>query len=218
MRRVAARLRAAFLLGAVVVAACDASASVGGAGTSPPRSPSGASPAAPESSIALPTLVPNEIAARVPTRVRVPKLGIDLPIVRPPSSEQFPYCDVAEYIPELSRPGRPGATYLYAHARAGMFLPILDASLIHDGRSMLGVDVQIYTSDDRLFTYDVIEVRRHVESLDFAYRSEAERLILQTSEGPPGTPGKTLLIAQPVREQPADHASAHPDARPVRCG
>jgi hypothetical protein len=167
----------------------------------------------------LPTLLPVAILNRVPTRVRVPALDIDLPIVQPPPDpDHYPYCNVAEFIPTMSRPGRPGATFLYAHARSGMFLPILEAAGVRNGRAMIGMEVEIFTSDNRLFTYHVSEVRRHVVSLEFAYRATAEQAILQTSEGPHGTPGKTVLIAVPGDERPASVSEAQPVPRPVACG
>lgn len=173
----------------------------------------------PLSTVALPTLRPLSEVERVPTRVRVAALRIDLPVIAAPfDPHHYPFCDVAEFVDQMSRPGRAGTTYLYAHAREGMFLPILDASRVDDGKSMLGLRVEVYTSDDRLFTYDVTEVRRHVTSLDFAYRATVEQLILQTSEGPHGTPGKTMLIAIPVGEVAAAHTAAHPVAHPVSCG
>jgi hypothetical protein len=163
--------------------------------------------------------VPESVLNRVPTRVRVPDLHIDLPVVKPPPDpDHFPFCNVAEYLPSMSRPGRPGTTYLYAHAREGMFLPILEASRIADGRSMLGMRVDVYTSDGRRFDYEVSEVRRHVVSLDFAFRATSEQLILQTSEGPRGTPEKTTVIAAPRDERPATSGEALPTADPVRCG
>jgi hypothetical protein len=168
--------------------------------------------------VSLPTLAPVSVANRAPTRVTVAGLRIDLPVVAPPPGpEAFPLCDVAEYLPTLSRPGRPGTTYLYAHARAGMFLPILEKSEIHGGRSMLGLEVDVYTSDLQVFSYEVTEVRRHVVSLEFAYLATSEQLILQTSEGPRGTPGKTMLIAVPRGNGPATPAAALPTARPTRC-
>ena len=136
----------------------------------------------------------------------------------PPVPDHYPYCNVAEFIPALSRPGRPGATFLYAHARPGMFLPILERSRIDDGLSMVGLDVEVYTSDDRRFDYRVDEVRRHVTSLDAVYRTTAEELVLQTSEGPHGTIPKTMLVATPDGESAADHADAHPEAHPITCG
>jgi hypothetical protein len=166
----------------------------------------------------LPTLIPGSVLNRVPTRVRVADLRIDLPVMAPaPGPDHFPFCDVAEYLPSMSRPGRPGTTYLYAHAREGMFLPILEASR-DGGRSMLGMRVDVYTSDARQFTYEVSEVRRHVVSLDFAFRATNEQLILQTSEGPRGTPEKTTVIAVPREERAATSADALPDADPVPCG
>jgi hypothetical protein len=167
----------------------------------------------------LPTLVPESVLNRVPTRVRVADLRIDLPVMAPPPDpDHFPFCNVAEFLPSMSRPGRPGTTYLFAHARDGMFLPILEASRVAGGRSMLGMRVDVYTSDARRFTYEVIEVRRHVVSLEFAFRATAEQLILQTSEGPRGTPEKTTVIAVPREERPATSAEALPVADPVDCG
>jgi hypothetical protein len=167
----------------------------------------------------LPTLVPESVLNRVPTRVRVPGLHIDLPVIAPPPDpDHFPFCNVAEYLPSMSRPGRPGTTYLYAHAREGMFLPILDASRVAGGRSMLGLRVDVYTSDERRFTYEVTEIRRHVTSLEFAYLATTEQLILQTSEGPRGTPEKTTVIAVPRDEYAAPPSEALPEADPVPCG
>jgi hypothetical protein len=151
---------------------------------------------------------------RVATRVVVPALRIDLPVVKPPNDpNHFPYCNVAEYLPQLSQPGHPGTTYLYAHARAGMFLPILESA----DRLMLGMLVQVYTSDDQVFLYEVTRVLRHQSSLDIAYQSKDEQLMLQTSEGPRGTIGKTMLIARPLSVGPADPALANPTPRPVAC-
>lgn len=167
----------------------------------------------------LPTLQPEAIRSRVPTRVIVAELGIDLAVVAPPgvTSSRFPYCGVAEFLPSMSRPGRPGTTFIYAHARDGMFLPILEASRVRAGRAIVGTHVEVFTSDDRRFTYEVVEVRRHVVSLDDAYRETTEQLILQTSEGPHGTPGKTMLLARPIGEASAAPGEAHPAASPVEC-
>ena len=180
--------------------------------------PSIADPVSPRAH-GLPTLLPASLLNRLPTRVRVTELAIDLPIVQPPAdADHYPFCNVAEFIPTMSRPGRPGTTFVYAHARSGMFLPILEASRVREGRAMIGMRVEIFTSDNRLFTYEVSEVRRHVLSLDFAYRATTEQVILQTSEGPHGTRGKTLLIAVRLDEQRVSRSDAQPVARPIACG
>jgi len=166
----------------------------------------------------LPTLLPNAVLNRVPTRVRIRELGIDLPVVAPPGGPgHFPYCNVAEYLPTLSRPGRPGATFIYAHARPGMFLPLLEGSLVNGGRPLLGLEVDVFTSDRRRFTYEVTDVNRHVTSLETAYLATAEQLMLQTSEGPVKTPGKTVLIAEPRGETEVTVKESQPTANPVRC-
>ena len=164
-------------------------------------------------------------AARVVTRVVVPALSIDLPVVHPPSDPNaFPYCNVAEYLPTLSRPGLAGTTYVFAHARTGMFLPLLLQSRIDNGSAMLGMLVEVYTSDDQLFLYEITQVLRHQSAADFnlLLNQKKEQLALQTSEGPkegvPGYTGRVLIVlAQPLSSGPADHAAAHPTPQPVVC-
>ncbi len=181
--------------------------------TAPPTAP-GATPT-PDGTTPRPT--PDGLATA--TRVIIPTLGIDLPVIRPPGGpDTYPPCDVAMYLQELAQPGEPGATYLYAHARPGMFLPILEASRVDDGAAMIGMIVQVYSSDDRLYLYEAVEVRRGVTTLDAALAEQDEILYLQTSEGPRGTPGKTQVIARPLSVGPADPAEAHPTPKPVVCG
>jgi hypothetical protein len=170
--------------------------------------PSGEPSAAPSATIP---------ADRVATRVVVAALGIDLPVIRQPDPD-YPACDVAMYHEALAQPGSGRATYLYAHAREGMFLPILEASEIDEGASMLGLIAEAYTSDDQLFLYEIVEVRRHQLDLDDAAAAGSEQLWLQTSEGPRGTPGKTQVVARFLSTGPADHAFAHPLAAPRDCG
>ncbi|HYN48776.1 MAG TPA: hypothetical protein VER83_07900, partial [Candidatus Nanopelagicales bacterium] len=125
----------------------------------------------------------------------------------------FPYCDVAEYLPQLSQPGFPGTTYLYAHARKGMFLPLLETA----DRTMLGMLVQVYTNDNQVFLYEITRVLRNQTSLDIAFGATGEQLMLQTSEGPRGTIGKTMIVARPLSVGPADPTAANPVPRPVSC-
>jgi hypothetical protein len=98
-----------------------------------------------------------------------------------------------------------------------MFLPILTASLTNNGQSMIGMLIQVYTSDNMEFVYEVVEVRRHVTDLDSAFATTNQTLWLQTSEGPRGTIPKVQVIATPFSSSPADPAVAHPKANPVFC-
>jgi hypothetical protein len=77
--------------------------------------------------------------------------------------------------------------------------------------------VEVYTSDDQLFLYEVTSVLRHQTTLDAAYRTNDEQLILQTSEGPRGTVEKTMVVARPIGSSPADPSLARPEARPDVC-
>ena len=184
-------------------------------------------PVASQGPAGLPTLEPlvtpgpsasASAANRVATRVVVPALGIDLPVIKQPgTSDSFPPCNVAMYITQLHQPGQAGATYLYAHARTGMFLPILNASLVNNGKSMIGMLIEVYTSDNMEFLYEAVAVRRHITDLDSAFATTDETLWLQTSEGPRGTIQKVQVIAKPLSSSPADPAAAHPTPHPVFC-
>ena len=156
-------------------------------------------------------------ADRVATRVVIQELGIDLPVIDQPGTIAFPLCDVAMYLKGLKQPGFGGATYLYAHARTGMFLPILTASKIANGSRMLGMFVEVYTSDDQVYLYQISEVRRHQLDLNGALAATTEQVWLQTSEGPRGTLPKTQVVAQFVSFGPANHDAAHPEAKPREC-
>ncbi len=178
--------------------------------TFPPLPSDSASPATSAS--------PSPPADRVATRVRVAALGIDLPVVPPGGPDEYPLCDVAQYFGSLGRPGVGQATYLYGHARTGMFLPILEASLVANGASMKGMVVEVWTSDDQRFLYEITEVRRHQLDLNDALAATQEELWLQTSEGPRGTPGKTQVIAHLISQGAATPEDAHPVPQPAVCG
>ena len=169
------------------------------------------------------TAAPTFPADRVATRVRIAALKIDLPVIKPPpGANTYPLCDVAMYLQDsygaLGQPGEGKATYLYAHAREGMFLPILAASKISNGKKMLGMVVEVWTSDDQRFLYEITEVRRHQLDLQDALTATSEELWLQTSEGPKGTPGKTQVVAAFLSQEAADPAESHPTPKPVVCG
>lgn len=201
-----------------------------GAGTASPSASPAATPdaspdgTAPASIVPEPTQKPGRAVA---TRVVVPALNIDLPVVK--GNDGYPYCDVAMYLhtgtgnnaakDAFGQPGEGRATYLYAHARDGMFGPIYDLAIVNkNAKKMLGMVVEVYTSDFKLYLYEIREYRLHVTDLDGPLGATEEEVWLQTSEGPKGTPGKTQLIAYPISVTDADPREAVPKARPVRCG
>ena len=151
----------------------------------------------------------------VATRIAIPALKIDLPIVKPGSG--YPLCNVAMYIQELSQPREAGVTLIYAHARMGMFLPLLERSRINNGASLIGATVKVWTSNDLVSTYRITAVRRHVRSLDGVFGIGTEQLWIQTSEGPRGTVAKLIVVAKRIGYAAADHEAAHPTPHPVVC-
>lgn len=162
---------------------------------------------------------PSIPADRVVTRVRIAALKIDLPVVRAPNG--YPYCDVAMWYDDgrLGQPGEGRATYLFAHARTGMFLPMLNQSKKQNGKAMIGMVAEVWTSDDQKFLYVITEVRRHVPSTS-AFRAPfsatSEQLWLQTSEGVGPMP-KLQLIAEPLSQEAAPHDEANPTPHPLNC-
>jgi hypothetical protein len=156
--------------------------------------------------------------------VVIPALGIDLPVVTSPPNEQFPLCNVAEYMVlgrALAYPGLPQATYLYAHARKWMFLPLLTQSLINNGAAMIGMWVEVYTDDNQRHVYEISQVIRHVpaapSALDAAASARTDQLWLQTSEGQLESSTKLQIVATPIGEVAATQADAHPAARGAVC-
>jgi hypothetical protein len=151
------------------------------------------------------------------TRVVVVGMGIDLPVVEGPRSTL--YCNVAMYTRELSQPGEPGVTLLYAHARTGMFLPLLTASRTNNGASMIGRTVRVYTSTSRYYTYRITQVKRHQTSIQSAFGVSTSRVLwLQTSEGPYSTSTKLVVVAtQTGGPYAASYAASHPTPRPRSC-
>jgi hypothetical protein len=184
------------------------------AAVSPSASPSRPVVTPPASAGPSPTVPPDRLA----TRVRVAALGIDLPVIAQPGST-VP-CDVAMYLGDMSQPGADKATYLYAHAQRGMFLPILEASRVNDGAGMLRDIVEVYTSDDMLFLYEIDRVIRHVPydtGLQEPLAATTDQVWLQTSEGIGATFPKLQIVGKPLSSGPADPAQAHPSPKPRAC-
>jgi sortase (surface protein transpeptidase) len=164
------------------------------------------------------------IDTAVATRVQIPALGIDMPIIASPAKEEFPLCNTAEYITlnaPLGYPGMPQATYLYAHARTGMFLPLLNNSKVKNGAAMIGMWVEVYTDNSERHVYEITEVIRHQpddsSSLSRAASAKTDQLWLQTSEGPYASSTKLQVVAEPVGVLPATQADSHPTSHGNVC-
>lgn len=158
----------------------------------------------------------------VPVRVRVPAIGIDLPVV---SSERnvrgnpgnYPLCDVAQYWTRYDLPGAPGTAWIYAHAQPGMFLPLFTTAEATDGDGLMGKVIEVQLKDGRLLRYRIKEVRQRAVNRRIAQRDgpNQHRLILQTSTGPPGTVPKLQVAATLIGARRTDEAAPRP--RPRAC-
>ncbi len=158
-----------------------------------------------------------------PVRVRVPSLGIDLPVVWdgrkiPGGSPGYPACDVAEYWSAFGEPGEPGTTWILAHAQRGMFLPLLTTLNTKGKDALLGRKVQVQLRDGRLLTYRTYKANANATNTKIGTRNLKKgehRLVLQTSTGV-GSDPKLLVAARLVGATTTDEPRPKPSPR--ACG
>jgi LPXTG-site transpeptidase (sortase) family protein len=176
---------------------------VAGLGSSAPSAPSAAptplsiasAPPAPSTAVASATRDPR---APIPTgyRVQIPRLGIDLPIAEGDVARDIDQQKTPEgfafHLPGTSIPGLGSNTYLYAHARTGMFLSLWNARA--------GDEVFISTPDLRALKYVISEVHPRVapDDVSWVQPTSAERVTLQTSTGPNPTDPRFVAVAVPA--------------------
>jgi LPXTG-site transpeptidase (sortase) family protein len=129
-------------------------------------------------------------------RIEVPRLGIDLPIAegdieRDVVVQKTPE-NFAFHFPGTAIPGTFGNSYIYAHARTGMFLTLWNARV--------GDQVSITTPAGVELKFVVTEVHPKVPPADTSWLqpSADERLTLQTSTGPNRDDPRFVVIAGPV--------------------
>jgi sortase (surface protein transpeptidase) len=190
---------AAVLLGAGLLLA-----STGRAPVTPATSPASFAVSSPSASASSQATSSSATAVPSPTplqpiplgyRVQIPRLAIDLAILegdieRDTVALQTPE-NYAFHLPGTAIPGTGANSYLYAHARRGMFLSLWSART--------GDIVWISTPDGRALRYVVSEVHPRVppEDVSLAAPTAPDRLTLQTSTGPnPGDP-RFVVVALP---------------------
>jgi sortase (surface protein transpeptidase) len=144
-----------------------------------------------------PTVSPTPTVGPIPDgyRIRLPRLGIDLPIaegdlVRDTVDQQTPE-HFAFHFPGTAIPGTFGNSYLYAHAREGMFIRLWNARL--------GDQVTITTPAGVELKFKVTEIPGRVPPQDVSWLkpTAVERVTLQTSTGPNREDPRWVVIAAP---------------------
>ena len=187
---------AAVLLGAALLLASIGQVAPATSRASFAVSSPGASASAPATSSGAPVPSATPLPPIPPGyRVQIPRLAIDLAILegdieRDTVALQTPE-NYAFHLPGTAIPGAGANSYLYAHARRGMFLSLWDAKI--------GDVVWISTPDGRALRYVVSEIHPRVppDDVSLATPSAPERLTLQTSTGPnPGDP-RFVVVALP---------------------
>ena len=154
---------------------------------------------APTASADSPTLPPTPVPTLGPIpdgyRIELPRLGIDLPIAegdiqRDVVVQRTPE-NFAFHFPGTAIPGTVGNSYIYAHARRGMFLSLWNARV--------GDQVSITTPAGVELAFVVTEVHPRVPPADTSWLQPSgdERLTLQTSTGPNRDDPRFVVIATP---------------------
>jgi sortase (surface protein transpeptidase) len=129
-------------------------------------------------------------------RVLIPRLGIDLAIAEGDLARDIDQQTTPEgfafHLPGTSIPGLGSNTYLYAHARTGMFLSLWNARP--------GDEVFISTPDLRALKYVISELHPRVppDDVSWVQATAAERLTLQTSTGPSPSDPRFVAVAVPA--------------------
>ena len=176
----------------VVVLLATACADVG-AGGPPPTT------AATQSAIASGTsATPSAGPTVAGMRIRIPRLGIDLPLQEGDEARDVPSVGSAGATPEgaafhfpgTAVPGEVGNSYIYAHARVGMFLSLW--------RAGVGDRVEILRPGGPTLVYAIAEVHSAVVSNDVSWLlpTADERLTLQTSTGPTPAYPRFIVVAR----------------------
>jgi LPXTG-site transpeptidase (sortase) family protein len=126
----------------------------------------------------------------VATRIQVPRLGIDLPVVEGDGVDAPLH--MAAHYPGTSWPGGGSNIYLYAHARQQMFQNLWDAQL--------GDLVYLDLADGSERVYQVSKIEPDIawDDLSVLDPTPTEQLTLQTCTGTLDTDPRFLVIATPV--------------------
>ena len=100
-----------------------------------------------------------------------------------------------------------------------MFLPLLTASKVSNGKKMIGMIVEVWTGDDQRFLYvitDVFATRRSTTSSTSRSRQRPRRSGSRHRKA--SGPSRSCIVkAEPLSQEAAPHAEAHPKAKPLNC-
>ncbi|MFH1474340.1 MAG: sortase [Chloroflexota bacterium] len=162
----------------------------GGTPTGSPAATSGGS-LPPGSGSPAPTVTPGPgdgVGIRA-NRIRIARLGIDLPIIEGDGIDAP--IGKAAHVPSSAWPGSGSNIYIYGHAREGMFISLWDARP--------GDEVELDLVDGTTRTYVVTRVLPEVpwDAIEYLEPTATEQLTLQTSTSYYPTAPRFVVIAVP---------------------
>ncbi|GAC1333758.1 MAG: hypothetical protein NVSMB17_14570 [Candidatus Dormibacteria bacterium] len=123
-------------------------------------------------------------------RIRVPELHIDLPLVA--GDGYNAPLNVAATYPTLKLPGQGGRSFIYAHARAGMFDPLFNARV--------GQEVDIVRPDAPMLRYRISKYypRWPISDLRWLQPANHEQLVLSTCTTYNYNDPRIVAVAEPI--------------------
>jgi len=126
--------------------------------------------------------------------VRLPQLGINLPIVQGDGSS-VPYFRAAHY-PTTLWPGSGGRSFLYAHAQYGP--PVMFGPLLAKGR--VGLDVYVDRPGEASLHYVIRQYYPAVPYTDLSWLQPTnhEELVLMTCTSWSATDPRVIAVAEPA--------------------
>ena len=127
----------------------------------------------------------------IATRIQLPRLGIDLPIVEGDGIDAP--LDKAAHYPGTAWPGAGSNIYIYGHAQEGMFLALWDARV--------GDEIVLTLADGTSVVYRIVRVMPRVpwDAVQFLDPTPHEQLTLQTSTSNTATAPRFVVIARPAQ-------------------
>jgi LPXTG-site transpeptidase (sortase) family protein len=133
---------------------------------------------------------PASAASHDGERVKVPDLGIDLPIIEG-DGINVPYYKAAHY-PGLKWPGEGDRAVLYAHAQSGMFGPLF--------RAHVGQKIDIDLQSGRALHYTIAEYHPQWPATDLSIVRPVghEELVLLTCTTYNPYDPRIIVVAKPV--------------------
>jgi Sortase domain len=170
---------------------------------------------------ASPTPSPTPNPSWVAVQLQIPSVGINVRVKKATGSQcDFPPLDGAYILCGGNEPGRGTNSYIFAHARTGLFLALWNV--------MIGAEIRVRMSDGQVLVYRVTEIHPNVSCPDtreppmtywgvtpppalryaapgcpdgafWQAATDYERLTLQTSQGYNRNWGEFIVVALPER-------------------